>query len=182
MSTDKIPAVYDYIANAGFIPDDHWTHDEKTGGGRIIGEAIHFIDVIQYLDGSELESLRIDFAQNEAYKKADNALIALKFSSGAIANIIYTSMGSKKYPKEQLRVFTSGQVYEMDNYIRVNQYGSVKKNKVSLRQDKGIKREYQYIYNVLTGKEENNTINDAMKSHRLLLNALLGEKERVNGL
>jgi threonine dehydrogenase-like Zn-dependent dehydrogenase len=64
LSTNKIPAVYDYIVNAGFIPLDHWTQDEKVGGGRIIGEACHFVDVIQYLDGSELLSLNVTFAQN----------------------------------------------------------------------------------------------------------------------
>lgn len=172
LSTDKIPAVYDYIANAGFIPNDHWTQDEKTGGGRIIGEAIHFVDVIQYLDGSNLESLEVKFATNDAYPKNDNALISLKFSSGAIGNIIYTSMGSKKYPKEQLRVFTNGQVYEMDNYIKMNQYGSIKNTKIKLRQDKGIKDEYQHIYNVLKGKEKNSSIKDAFQSHEMLIRSL----------
>ncbi len=172
LSTDRIPAVYNYIANAGFIPNDHWTQDEKIGGGRIIGEAIHFIDVIQYLDGSELESLEVKFARNDAYPKNDNALISLKFSSGAIGNIIYTSMGSKKYPKEQLRVFSNGQVYEMDNYIKMNQYGNVKNSKVKLRQDKGIKDEYKYIYDVLKGKEKNTSIRDAFLSHEFLLESL----------
>ncbi|HQK54482.1 MAG TPA: bi-domain-containing oxidoreductase, partial [Sedimentibacter sp.] len=114
LSTDSIPAVYDYIGNTGYIPETHWTQDEKAGGGRIIGEACHFVDVIQYLDGSELYSLNVTFAQNEAYPKKDNCLITLRFKSGAIGNIIYTSMGSKKYPKEQLRVFSNGVVCEMD--------------------------------------------------------------------
>lgn len=172
LSTDKIPAVYDYIANAGFIPNDHWTQDENAGGGRIIGEAIHFIDVIQYLDGSNLESLEVKFMENDAYPKNDNAVISLMFSSGAIGNIIYTSMGSKKYPKEQLRVFSNGKVYEMDNYIRMNQYGSIKNTKMKLRQDKGVKDEYNHIYSVLKGKEKNMSIEDAFESHRLLINYL----------
>lgn len=175
LSTDKIPAIYDYIANAGFIPNDHWTQDEKTGGGRILGEAIHFIDVIQYLDGSELESIEAKFAMSDAFPKSDNALISLKFSSGAIGSIIYTSMGSKKYPKEQLRVFTNGQVYEMDNFIKMNQYGSIKHTKTKLRQDKGIKDEYLHIYNVLTSKEKNHSIKDAFLSHRFLIK-ILNEK------
>jgi predicted dehydrogenase/threonine dehydrogenase-like Zn-dependent dehydrogenase len=172
LSTDKIPAVYDYIANAGFIPVDHWTQDEKAGGGRIIGEACHFIDVIQYLDGSELLSLNVHFAQNEAYPKKDNAIITLKFKSGAIGSIIYTSMGSKKYPKEQLRVFSNGIVCEMDNYIKMNQYGSVKKTKIKLRQDKGIKNEYESIYKVLNGEVKNTSIEDAFINHKLLIEAL----------
>lgn len=69
MSTDQIPAVYDFIVNAGYIPENHWTQDEKSGGGRIVGEACHFIDTIQYLDGSELISLDMTFAQNDAYPK-----------------------------------------------------------------------------------------------------------------
>lgn len=169
LSTDKIPAVYDYIANAGFIPADHWTQDEKVGGGRIIGEACHFVDVIQYLDGSELLSLNVNFAQNETYPKKDNAIITLQFKSGAIGNIIYTSMGSKKYPKEQLRVFSNGVVCEMDNYIKINHYGSVKKTKVKLRQDKGIKNEYEYIYKVLKGEVKNTAIEDAFVNHKLLI-------------
>jgi len=172
LSTDKIPAVYDYIANAGFIPEDHWTQDEKAGGGRIIGEACHFVDVIQYLDGSEMLSLGISFAQNEAYPKKDNAIITLRFESGAIGNIIYTSMGSKKYPKEQLRVFSNGKIFEMDNYIKIHKYGSVKKSKVKLKQNKGIKNEYEYIYNVVKGEVNNEVIKDAFMNHRMLIEGI----------
>ncbi|MBM7571379.1 bi-domain-containing oxidoreductase [Aquibacillus albus] len=169
LNTDSNPAIYDYICNAGYIPGDHWTQDEKVGGGRIIGEACHFVDVIQYLDGSDLLSLNLSFVQNEAYPMKDNAIITLRFKSGAIGNIIYTSMGSKKYPKEQLRVFSNGKVYEMDNYIKMNQFGSVKKKKMKLRQDKGIKDEYEYIYSVLKGEKENTVIEDTFVNHRLLI-------------
>lgn len=172
LQTDKVPAVYDYIANAGYIPPDHWTQDENKGGGRIIGEAVHFIDTIQYLDGSEIESMQVSFANNNAYPKKDNAIITLRFKSGAIGNIIYTSMGSKKYPKEQLRVFSNGAVYEMDNYVGLRKYGSNKKNELKLKQDKGIKNEYQYICDVLKGKQKNDSIKMAMEAHRLLLKEL----------
>lgn len=173
LSTDKIPAIYNYICNAGYIPNDHWTQDEKIGGGRIIGEACHFIDVIQYLDGSSLLSININLAKNEAFPMNDNAVITLQFTSGAIANILYTSMGSKKYPKEQLRVFSNGVAYEMDNYIKLNQYGSMKKTKIKLRQDKGFLNEYKYIAKVLKGEIPNESIKDAFINHRLLIEALL---------
>ncbi len=171
-STDKVPAVYDYIVNAGHIPEDHWTQDERLGGGRIIGEACHFVDVIQYLDGSEILSLDVTFAQNEAFSKKDNALITLRFKSGAVGNIIYTSMGSKRYSKEQLRVFSSGKVCEMDNYISMNQYGSLKKTTIKLRQDKGIKNEYELIYKVIRGETENSAIEDTFINHRLLIEGI----------
>jgi len=172
LSTDRIPAVYDYVANVGFIPESHWTQDEKAGGGRIIGEACHFVDVIQYLDGSELLTLNVSFANNEAYSKKDNAIITMKFRSGAIGNIIYTSMGSKKYSKEQLRVFSNGMVCEMDNYLKLYQYDSIKKSSIKLKQDKGIKNEYKYIYRVLNGDIGNKAIEDAFLNHRMLIKGI----------
>jgi predicted dehydrogenase/threonine dehydrogenase-like Zn-dependent dehydrogenase len=176
LSTDKIPAVYDYIVNAGFIPNDHWTQDETVGGGRIIGEACHFVDTIQYLDGSKLESLNITYADNNAYPKKDNALITLRFSSGTVANIVYTSMGSKKYPKEQLRVFSNGSVCELNNYISLRRYGSINTTKIKLRQDKGIEAEYRFIADVLRGKEKNDAIEDAFVSHRMIIEGMRGVK------
>ncbi len=172
LKTDTIPAVYDYVANVGFIPNSHWTQDAKKGGGRIIGEAVHFIDTIQYLDGSELVDLRVSFANNDAYPMKDNAIITLQFASGAIGNIIYTSMGSKKYPKEELRVFSNGSVYELDNYVKFLKYGSNKKNEIKMRQDKGIGSEYQFIADVLKGRRSNNGIRQAFEGHRMLLEAM----------
>ena len=172
MKTDSVPAVYDYIANAGFIPENHWTQDETKGGGRIIGEAIHFVDTIMYLDGSELTDLKVSFAENPGYPKKDNAIITLRFASGAVGTILYTSMGSKKYPKEQLRVFSNGTVYEMNNYVSMFKYGSGKKKEIKLRQDKGFGAEYGMIADVLKGKKENNVADHALKAHRMLLQAL----------
>ena len=171
LHTNEIPAVYDYIVNAGEIPGSHWTQDEKVGGGRIIGEAVHFIDTIQYLDGRELLDVQVTYANNSAYPNKDNALITLKFASGAIANIVYTSMGSKKYPKEQLRVFVNGSVYELDNYIKLRKFGSSKTLKLKLKQDKGFASEYQFIADVIKGKKKNTAIQDAFRSHGLLIDA-----------
>lgn len=172
LKTDQIPAVYDFIANAGFIPKDHWVHDENAGGGRILGEACHYVDLIQYLDGSELVDLRVTAAGNTAYPMNDNVLITLKFASGAVGNIVYSSMGSKKYPKEQLRVLSSGSVYELDNFIRLRKYGSTKTTKEQLKQDKGIKDEYKYICSVLKGQGKNTTIKDAFRGQELLIKAM----------
>ena len=174
MKTDQIPAVYDFIGNAGFIPKDHWVHD---GGGRILGEACHFVDLIQYLDGSHLEDLTVTAASNNAYPMNDNVLITLRFASGAIGNIVYSSMGSKKYPKEQLRVLSNGSVYEMDNFIRLKKYGSTKSVKEKLKQDKGIHAEYEYICKVLRGQEKNTVIADAFRGQELLIKAMQKVKE-----
>ena len=171
LHTDETPAVYDYIVNAGEIPSTHWTQDEKVGGGRIIGEAVHFIDTIQYLDGSELLDIKLTYANNPAFPNKDNALITLTFASGAIGNIVYTAMGSKKYPKEQLRVFVNGSVYELDNYVKMDKYAANKVSKVNLKQDKGFDDEYKFIADVLKGKKKNQAILDAFRSHELLIKA-----------
>ncbi len=172
LKTKDIPAVYDYIVNAGEIPSDHWTQDESVGGGRIIGEACHMVDVIQSLDGSDIEDLSLTFANSDGFPCKDNALISMRMGSGAIANVVYTSMGSKKYPKEELRVFSSGNVYEMDNYVGLTRYSNVKKSSPKVRQDKGFKNEYAYMLDVLAGKCANSAIEDAFKGHRALLKAL----------
>ena len=172
LRTDMVPAVYDYIANAGYIPESHWTQDESKGGGRIIGEAIHFIDTIMYLDGSELVDLKVSFADNPGYPKKDNAIISLRFASGAIGTIIYTSMGSKKYPKEQLRVFSNGSVYEMNNYVSMVKYGGSAKKEIKLKQDKGFGAEYKYIADVMKGRTKNKALNDCILAHRMLLSEL----------
>lgn len=172
LSTDKIPAVYDYIANAGYIPDNHWTQDEKIGGGRIIGEAIHFIDVIQYLDGSDLTNIKLNFVSNESYSCKDNAMISLNFSSGAVANITYTSMGSKKYPKEQMRIFSIGQSIELNNFIKYTLYGRTKKSVLKFKQDKGFINEYKYIKKVLQKTTNNSSIYNAFNIHETLLKAI----------
>lgn len=172
LQTDKIPAVYSYIANAGFIPADHWVQDSKRGGGRIVGEACHFIDTIQSLDGSRLTGMQINFADNEAYPKKDNAVISLQFESGAVGSIIYTAMGSKKYPKEQLRVFSNGTVCELNNYVSLTTYSANKHVEMKLKQDKGIREEYRYMAEVLRGERKNEAIEDAFLGCEMLLGAL----------
>ncbi|MCD8096661.1 MAG: bi-domain-containing oxidoreductase [Lachnospiraceae bacterium] len=177
MKTDQIPAVYDFIANAGFIPQKHWVHDEAAGGGRILGEVCHFVDLIQYLDGSELLDLTVTAAKNDAYPMNDNVLITLRFASGAVGNIVYSSMGSKRYPKEQLRVLSNGMVCELDNFIRLRKFGSSKTASHQLKQDKGIKAEYEYIYRVLKGKKKNAALADAFRAQELLIRAMQKVKE-----
>jgi hypothetical protein len=77
-------------------------------------------------------------------------------------------MGSKKYPKEQLRVFSNGSVCVLDNYVKLTRYGANKSAKTKLKQDKGIANEYQYISDVLKGKKKNEVIDDAFVAMGLM--------------
>ena len=179
LSTDKFPAVYNYTVNAGYITKDHWTQNENFGGGRILGEAIHFLDLIQFLDGTSIEDISITFAENNSITNKDNSIINVKFKSGAIGSILYTSLGSKKFPKEELRVFSNGKVIEMNNYIRIKKYSLLSKSKSKFRQDKGFKEEYVNIFSSICKQKKDSTVMDhVFNLHEKLIIAL--EKAKQN--
>ena len=121
--------------NAGAIPPGHWTHDVAVGGGRIIGEACHFVDLLRFLAGVPIEwhrATRMDSATQ------DTASIQLKFTDGSIGTVHYFANGSKSFPKERLEVFAGGRVLQLDNFRKLTGFGWPGFNKMNLwRQDKG---------------------------------------------
>jgi predicted dehydrogenase/threonine dehydrogenase-like Zn-dependent dehydrogenase len=123
--------------NAGAIPIDHWTQNADVGGGRIIGEACHFIDLLRFLMGSPIENWsRLTMNENTS----DTAVISLKFKDGSIGTVHYLANGSKAFPKERLEVFAAGGVLQLDNYRKLTGYGWPGFKKMNLwRQDKGQK-------------------------------------------
>ena len=88
--------------NAGFIPKDVWIHDMEIGGGRIIGEACHYIDLCTYLAGSKVISVCMNAMGKNPEENTDNASILLKYENGANAVINYFANGSKGYSKERV--------------------------------------------------------------------------------
>ena len=123
--------------NAGEIALDHWTQDLEVGGGRIIGEACHFIDLLRFLIGKNIIKYQIQFMENST---KDTATIQLNFEDGSIGTIHYYANGSKSFPKERLEVFTGGRVLKLDNYQKLTGYGWPGFNKMNLwQQDKGQK-------------------------------------------
>jgi len=102
--------------NAGFIPPEHWVHDPEQGGGRIIGEVCHFVDLIQYLTGSLPERVYAESLESQGYKPSDNVVITLKMANGAIGSITYLSGGDKRHPRERVEVFGGGAVGIIDNF------------------------------------------------------------------
>ena len=121
--------------NAGAIPADHWTQDPVVGGGRIIGEACHFIDLLRFLAGAPItraEALAMDSATG------DSVGISLGFADGSIGTVHYLANGSKAFPKERLEVFAAGHVLQLDNFRRLTGYGWPGFRSMNLwRQDKG---------------------------------------------
>jgi predicted dehydrogenase/threonine dehydrogenase-like Zn-dependent dehydrogenase len=131
----SIPKSFILTINAGAIPADHWTQDPRTGGGRIIGEACHFIDLLRYLSGSPIR--RFQVARMDAVTR-DTASILLTFEDGSLGTIHYLANGSKSFPKERVEVFAAGGIMQLDNFRSLRTYGWKGVRDMRLwRQDKG---------------------------------------------
>ncbi len=111
------PMIIHYTMNAGYIPLDHWVHTEE-GAGRNIGEACHIYDVFNFLTGAKAVSVSACSIQpNGAYYSAkDNFIATVTYDDGSIANLIYTAVGSKDYPKETMEVFFDGKMITLNDY------------------------------------------------------------------
>jgi predicted dehydrogenase/threonine dehydrogenase-like Zn-dependent dehydrogenase len=133
-----------YTVNAGAIPADHWTQDPQTGGGRIIGEGCHFIDLLRYLADQPiigLEARMMGAAPGVAVRE-DKMTILLEFADGSTGAIHYLANGSRRYPKERVEVFSEGRVLVLDDFRALRGYGWRGFKRVRLRrQDKGHKAE-----------------------------------------
>ncbi len=123
--------------NAGAIPADHWTQDSEIGGGRIIGEACHFIDLLRFLVGNSIVA-HSRFAMDSA--NGDTITLQLRFADGSIGTVHYFANGCKAFPKERLEVFAAGRVLQMDNFRSLKGYAWPGFKGMNLwRQDKGQK-------------------------------------------
>ena len=136
--------------NAGFIPADVWVHDMKTGGGRIIGEACHYIDLMIYLTGSKVKSVIMNSMGVNPEENTDNAAIILKFENGSQGTINYFANGSKAYSKERFEIFYQNKTLIMDNFKSLKGYGFKGFSKTSGKQDKGHKNQFDMLVNSLT--------------------------------
>lgn len=136
--------------NAGYIPPEVWVHDLETGGGRIIGEACHYIDLITYLTGSKVVSVCMQAMGTDPQENTDNATILLKYENGSMGTINYFANGHKAYSKERVEVYYQGKNLILDNFRHLYGYGFKKgfslTNKImSSRQDKGHSKQFDLL-------------------------------------
>jgi len=138
----KGPKSFMMLMNAGAIPALSWVQDINLGGGRIIGEACHFIDLMRFLVGAKITSIQ---ARRMGEDKGveiteDKAAITLGFEDGSFGTINYLANGSSKFPKERIEVFVDGRVLQLDNFIKLKAFGWPGFKKMNLwSQDKGQK-------------------------------------------
>ncbi|WIO75374.1 bi-domain-containing oxidoreductase [Porticoccaceae bacterium LTM1] len=140
ISSKKMPKTFIMTMNAGNIPSDHWTQDPEVGGGRIIGEACHYIDLMRFLVGAPITGWNaIKVADDKGLDVTDDkAIITLSFEDGSIGSIHYFANGGKSFPKERVEVFCDDAVLQLDNFRKLRGHGWKGFSKLSsLSQDKG---------------------------------------------
>lgn len=133
------------IMNAGNIPANVWVHDMQVGGGRIIGEACHFIDLITFFTGSRVKSVCMNAMGINPEENTDNASILLKYENGSTGVINYFSNGSKAYSKERIEIYSQDRTAIIDNFRQTTGYGFKGFSKLKTRLDKGHKNQFTQL-------------------------------------
>lgn len=131
--------------NAGNLPANLWVHDMEVGGGRIIGEACHYMDLISYLTGSKIESVNMSALGQNPEVSTDNAVITLKYQNGSQGVINYFSNGHKSYSKERVEVYSQNRTLILDNFRSLKGYGFSGFNGMKGKQDKGHNNQFKLL-------------------------------------
>jgi predicted dehydrogenase/threonine dehydrogenase-like Zn-dependent dehydrogenase len=165
------PRAFVYTVNAGALPAEHWLFDPKTGGGRIIGEACHFIDLIRFLDGGRIGRIRAVPVRNDP--KDDSVAITLETENGSVGTIHYLAGGARAYPKERLEVFAGGRVLQLENWKILRGWGwKGFRGMRRLRQDKGHAGEMQAFFRAIReGTSPGMTLDEILEVHRAVFAA-----------
>ncbi len=164
--------------NAGFIPPQVWVHDLQIGGGRIIGEACHYIDLCSFFSGSLVKSVCMNSLGGAMKENTDNVSILLKYDNGSNAVINYFSNGSKSYGKERVEVFSRERVFIIDNFRTTKAYGVKGFKNLKTRIDKGHKAQFlKYINNIKEGGQPLIPFNEIINATKASFAALQSLKE-----
>lgn len=136
----KEPKSFIVTVNAGAIPPEHWTQDYAVGGGRIIGEACHFIDLLRHLVGHQVTGCQATMigGREAVAVHEDKMSFTLRFADGSFGTVHYLANGNKAFPKERIEVFCAGRILQLDNFRKLTGWGWPGFRKMNLwRQDKG---------------------------------------------
>jgi predicted dehydrogenase/threonine dehydrogenase-like Zn-dependent dehydrogenase len=150
------PLTMTFTANVGDIEPSHWVHDPAVGGGRLVGEACHFIDLLRHLAGVPISRVFATASPVNNAPAPDTASITLDFADGSVGVVNYFANGSRRYPKEILEVFCEGRVLRMENFRRLRWFGyaGIRSSETLRRQDKGHNAEMlAFVDSVRDGKE-----------------------------
>lgn len=129
------PKAFAMTINAGPVPAEHWTQDARAGGGRILGEACHFIDLLRFLAGARIVESKIVFLNGN--RRGDTAAASFIFENGSIGTVGYLANGHPAFPKERLEIFCAGRIARLDNFRKLKTFGGGLGSMNLWRQDKG---------------------------------------------
>ncbi len=149
------PKVVNIRVNAGFIPKDHWTQNPNLGGGRIIGEMCHFIDLMQFFTDSKPVKVYADSIKtsNQILTAEDNISVTISFENGSVGNLVYLANGDKSLPKERIEVFSGGKVGIIHDFRNGELHSGNKTTKLKLS-GKGHKQEVTAFISSLKSQGE----------------------------
>lgn len=154
ISKRHAPLIINYRFNAGLLPNNHWAKTFE-GGGRNLGEACHIYDLFTYLTGSKVTSINVQAisSQSDYASFQENFIATISFEDGSLANLIYTSLGNARYPKEQMELFCDGNVVALDDYTRLTITGKKNSTATTRIAHKGFAEELQSFADaILNGK------------------------------
>jgi len=181
-SNREAPLSLLYRVNAGRIPNEHWMQNAEEGGGRIIGEVCHFIDLMQYLTGALPVSVFAESISANSSKTvdADSVFITLRFADGSNGTVAYLAEGDKGLAKERLEVFGAGRVFVLDDFRRATLYKDGREEQVTLKaQDKGQQAQVREVCaNVLEGGPALISLDDLAATSRVTFRVLDSLRER----
>jgi predicted dehydrogenase/threonine dehydrogenase-like Zn-dependent dehydrogenase len=154
---ENAPKIITYRVNAGSVPIDNWLQTKEIGGGRIIGEGCHFLDLMNFFISKAVTSISVDFipVDNASIIAKDNYIATIKYEDGSIGNLIYTSIGSGEQEKEFIEIFTNNKSLVIKDFIELELYGFNKSGIKLKKQDKGQEKQLHEFINKVKGKESN---------------------------
>jgi predicted dehydrogenase/threonine dehydrogenase-like Zn-dependent dehydrogenase len=138
------PLALNYRINAGYLPPDHWVNDREQGGGRILGEVCHFVDLLMFLASSPIVEVEARSVGNSGRYSGDNVLVSLRFANGSEGTISYLANGDRAFSKERIEVFGGGSTAVLEDFRRLELVRDGRKAIVRSRwrQDKGHRGEW----------------------------------------
>lgn len=161
------PLAIHYRINAGHLPPDHWVNDREQGGGRILGEVCHFVDLLTFLAGSRIIEVEGSGVGSSPRYSGDNVLISLRFANGSRGTISYLANGDRAFSKERLEIFGGGSAAVLDDFRCLELFRNGRKETIRSRwrQDKGHRLEWDAFVRFLKqGGEPPIPFNDIVSS------------------
>jgi polar amino acid transport system substrate-binding protein len=135
------PLLMHYRVNAGFIPRSHWVQDPDEGGGRVLGEVCHFVDLLQFLCGSAPVDVVASALPDSGRYSSDNVAAAVRFADGSLGSITYAANGDAGLPKERIEAFGGGLAAVLDDFRDVTLFGGGRRTARQFDGDKGHRAE-----------------------------------------